>query len=70
MDGDKLPTEASSQKKYDVFLNFRGEDTRSGFTSHLHAALEQKGIITYIDDKLVRGDVNRQYLWNKNSMFT
>ncbi|KAI9095350.1 hypothetical protein K1719_026384 [Acacia pycnantha] len=43
--------------KYHVFLSFRGEDTRKGFTDHLHAALEQRGIITFLDDKLNRGEV-------------
>ncbi|PRQ55711.1 putative TIR domain, P-loop containing nucleoside triphosphate hydrolase [Rosa chinensis] len=42
--------------KYDVFLSFRGEDTRNTFTSHLHAALVQKKIETYIDYELVRGE--------------
>ncbi|XP_052305401.1 disease resistance protein RUN1-like [Populus trichocarpa] len=42
--------------KYDVFLSFRGEDTRVGFTSHLHAALDRKQILTFIDYQLVRGD--------------
>ncbi|PON72667.1 TIR-NBS-LRR-like protein [Parasponia andersonii] len=46
-----------SKKKYDVFLSFRGEDTRDGFTSHLHDALCRKGIKTYIDeDDLKRGE--------------
>ncbi|XP_031284341.1 TMV resistance protein N-like [Pistacia vera] len=45
-----------TQEKYDVFLSFRGEDTRNGFTSHLNAALGQKKIITFIDDELRRGD--------------
>ncbi|XP_054818130.1 disease resistance protein Roq1-like [Prosopis cineraria] len=43
--------------KYHVFLSFRGEDTRKGFTDHLYAALKQKGIITFQDDKLQRGEV-------------
>ncbi|KAD3068993.1 hypothetical protein E3N88_36873 [Mikania micrantha] len=38
-------------KGYDVFLSFRGEDTRTGFTSHLYEALIRKGIRTYKDDK-------------------
>ncbi|XP_024157251.1 disease resistance-like protein DSC1 [Rosa chinensis] len=42
--------------KYDVFLSFRGEDTRDTFTSHFHAALVRKKIKTYIDYELVRGD--------------
>ncbi|XP_050206324.1 TMV resistance protein N-like [Mercurialis annua] len=33
--------------KYDVFLSFRGEDTAKNFTSHLYAALSQKGITTF-----------------------
>ncbi|PRQ30560.1 putative TIR domain, winged helix-turn-helix DNA-binding domain-containing protein [Rosa chinensis] len=44
------------QEKHDVFLSFRGEDTRNTFTSHLYEALRQKKIQTYIDDKLERGD--------------
>ncbi|CAN6544888.1 unnamed protein product [Malus baccata var. baccata] len=44
------------REKYDVFISFRGEDTRLGITSHLHAALLQKKIETYIDDKLQSGE--------------
>ncbi|CAN6544904.1 unnamed protein product [Malus baccata var. baccata] len=44
------------REKYDVFISFRGEDTRLGITSHLHAALLQKNIETYIDDKLQSGE--------------
>ncbi|BBN68986.1 Putative disease resistance TIR-NBS-LRR class protein [Prunus dulcis] len=44
------------QEKYDVFLSFRGADTRYTITSHLRAALRGKKIKTYIDDKLERGD--------------
>ncbi|KAL4639462.1 hypothetical protein ACB092_03G220300 [Castanea dentata] len=41
---------------YDVFLSFRGSDTRKFFTDHLYAALNQKGIFTFRDDeKLERG---------------
>ncbi|CAK7322776.1 unnamed protein product [Dovyalis caffra] len=43
-------------RKHHVFLSFRGEDTRVGFTSHLNAALERKNILTFIDDDLKRGD--------------
>ncbi|XP_054782077.1 disease resistance protein RUN1-like [Prosopis cineraria] len=43
-------------KKHDVFLSFRGEDTRRSFTSHLHTALCQRGIRTYIDYELPKGD--------------
>ncbi|CAN6574938.1 unnamed protein product [Malus baccata var. baccata] len=43
-------------EKYDVFISFRGDDTRLGITSHLHAALLQKKIETYIDNRLQRGE--------------
>ncbi|KAG5573837.1 hypothetical protein H5410_063603 [Solanum commersonii] len=44
---------ASSSKicKYDIFLSFRGEDTRRTFVSHLYKALEQRGIRTFKDDE-------------------
>ena len=42
---------------FDVFLSFRGEDTRHGFTGHLYKALCNRGIHTFIDDeKLPRGN--------------
>ncbi|XP_021816093.1 TMV resistance protein N-like isoform X2 [Prunus avium] len=44
------------QEKYDVFISFRGEDTRDGFTSYLHKALLGKKIETYMDYKLEKGD--------------
>ncbi len=43
-------------KEFDVFLSYRGVDTRHGFVSHLYQALHQRGIHTYIDDNLERGD--------------
>ncbi|GMY20933.1 disease resistance protein RPV1-like isoform X1 [Fagus crenata] len=42
--------------RYDVFLSFRGEDTRNGFTSHLNGILRHNGINTFIDDELRRGE--------------
>ncbi|XP_045810954.1 TMV resistance protein N-like [Trifolium pratense] len=39
---------------YDVFLSFRGEDTRMGFTGNLYNALVGKGINTFIDDEELR----------------
>ncbi|XP_020222472.1 disease resistance protein RPP5 isoform X3 [Cajanus cajan] len=42
---------------YDVFLNFRGSDTRHGFTGNLYKALHDRGIHTFIDDEeLQRGE--------------
>ncbi|KAM7466195.1 hypothetical protein LguiB_013757 [Lonicera macranthoides] len=41
---------------YDVFLSFRGEDTRKNFTDHLYDALNRAGIRTFRDDnQLPRG---------------
>ncbi|KAF3437652.1 hypothetical protein FNV43_RR20408 [Rhamnella rubrinervis] len=41
---------------YDVFLSFRGEDTRNNFTGYLRDALRLKGFHTFFDaDKLERG---------------
>ncbi|XP_057446544.1 disease resistance protein RUN1-like isoform X5 [Lotus japonicus] len=58
-----LPSSSSSFSSftyaftYDVFLSFRGSDTRFGFTGNLHKTLSDKGIHTFIDDKdLKRGD--------------
>lgn len=50
---------SSSSKawKYDVFISFRGEDTRKTFVDHLYSGLQQHGILTYKDDvTLDRGD--------------
>ncbi|KAH9725931.1 ADP-ribosyl cyclase/cyclic ADP-ribose hydrolase [Citrus sinensis] len=46
----------NAKKLHDVFLSFRGEDTRDNFTSHLHYVLSLKGIKTFVDDQLIRGD--------------
>ncbi|VVA19732.1 PREDICTED: TMV resistance [Prunus dulcis] len=48
----KASSSSSSSKrwKYQVFLSFRGEDTRKGFTGHLHAALSDAGISAFLDD--------------------
>ena len=46
---------STSLTKHDVFLSFRGEDTRDNFISHLHPALQTKNIEAYIDETLPRG---------------
>ncbi|CAK8533391.1 unnamed protein product [Lathyrus sativus] len=44
-------------KIHDVFISFRGEDTRASFTSHLYTTLQNAGITVFIDDiDLQRGD--------------
>ena len=43
---------SSHRCDYDVFLSFRGEDTRNNFTSHLYKALCDQGFDTFIDDDL------------------
>ena len=52
-----LPSSSSSsftpRWKYDVFLSFRGKDTRNNFTDHLYFALKQKGIFTFRDDEIL-----------------
>nr|XP_048330820.1 disease resistance protein RPV1-like [Ziziphus jujuba var. spinosa] len=40
--------------QHDVFLSFRGIDTRNNFTSHLYRSLQQKGIQTFIDNEELR----------------
>ncbi|KAL7615983.1 hypothetical protein Lser_V15G03521 [Lactuca serriola] len=37
--------------RYDVFLSFRGIDTRHSFTDHLHKALIDANINTFLDDE-------------------
>ena len=46
-----FPSSSKPHPEYDVFLSFRGEDTRIIFTDHLYYALTDQGIITFKDDK-------------------
>ncbi|XP_048436775.1 TMV resistance protein N [Pyrus x bretschneideri] len=44
--------ESAPRWKYDVFLSFRGVDTRKGFVSHLyHELCKCQGITTFFDDR-------------------
>ncbi|XP_040367630.1 disease resistance protein RUN1-like isoform X2 [Rosa chinensis] len=43
---------------YDVFLSFRGEDTRRTFTDHLYAALDHAGVVTFRDAEGLRWGEN------------
>ncbi|AEE35380.1 Disease resistance protein (TIR-NBS-LRR class) [Arabidopsis thaliana] len=48
---------ATRLRHYDVFLSFRGVDTRQTIVSHLYVALRNNGVLTFKDDrKLEIGD--------------
>ncbi|KAM5549840.1 hypothetical protein ABKV19_000993 [Rosa sericea] len=57
---DSIPKELVSPRrpdprwKYDVFLSFRGPDTRKGITSELYDRLQRRGIKTFMDDPDLR----------------
>ncbi|XP_024961907.1 disease resistance protein RRS1-like [Cynara cardunculus var. scolymus] len=47
----------TSPSNYDVFLSFRGLDTRDSFTDHLYEALDRAGFHTFRDnDEINRGE--------------
>ncbi|MED6119982.1 hypothetical protein PIB30_016783 [Stylosanthes scabra] len=51
------PFSSTYRWKYEVFISFRGQDTRYGFTGNLYKSLRNKGIHTFFDDdKLQSGD--------------
>jgi hypothetical protein len=52
--GASSSSSSTGRWTYDVFLSFRGEDTRHNFTSHLYRNLLQKGIDTFMDDEELR----------------
>ena len=47
----KASSSSSNPRTYDVFLSFRGEDTRKTFTGHLYAYLVERDIHTFRDDE-------------------
>ncbi|XP_022925482.1 TMV resistance protein N-like isoform X2 [Cucurbita moschata] len=54
-----LSSSSSTGKwKFNVFLSFRGEDTRGGFTDHLYKALIHKGISTFRDEDDIEEDTD------------
>ena len=64
---------STNQWEYDVFLSFRGKDTRQRFTGHLYKALCDKDIHTVMDDKLWRGEkISEEFLktikWSRISV--
>ncbi|KAL2319323.1 hypothetical protein Fmac_028292 [Flemingia macrophylla] len=58
-------SKSKPQWRYDVFINFRGEDTRKNFVSHLYSALANAGVNTFLDDeKLPKGQELRSELFD------
>ena len=56
---EELISSSSSTRQWshDIFLSFRGEDTRYGFTGNLYNALCNYGLNTFFDNNLERGEV-------------
>ncbi|KAL3749872.1 hypothetical protein ACJRO7_010921 [Eucalyptus globulus] len=46
-----MSSSASSGTSYEVFLSFRGADTRYEFTDHLYRAMVEVGILVFRDDE-------------------
>ncbi|CAN6542667.1 unnamed protein product [Malus baccata var. baccata] len=58
-----LEASSSKQWEHDVFLSFRGKDTRRTFTDNLYCALKREGVNVFIDEKkLPRGENIRDEL--------
>ncbi|CAN6446074.1 unnamed protein product [Victoria cruziana] len=62
------PSSASSPKiregsEFDVFLSFRGEDTRKGFTGHLYEGLKLRGVSPFIDNENLQKGVKIEKLF-------
>lgn len=52
-----MVSDQSRKSSYDVFISFRGADTRFNFTDHLFSALQIRGIVAFRDDtKLKKGE--------------
>ncbi|XP_052622155.1 disease resistance protein RUN1 isoform X3 [Lactuca sativa] len=49
----ELSEEHEAEITYDVFLSFRGKDTRLGFMDHLYQALVNENISTFLDEEEV-----------------
>ncbi|KAL3740088.1 hypothetical protein ACJRO7_021377 [Eucalyptus globulus] len=49
-----MAASSNMERNYHVFLSFRGTDVRQGFLSHLYAALDQRGIYTFVDSEELR----------------
>ncbi|XP_040994250.1 disease resistance protein RPV1-like [Juglans microcarpa x Juglans regia] len=53
-----LERSSIDQWAYDIFLSFRGEDTRKSLVDHLYSALVRAGIKTFRDDDALRRGEN------------
>ena len=63
------PTNFSTrEQEYDIFLSFRGEDSRNKFVSHLYEALRNAGFYTFIDNDLQRGEIVSEQLFETIEM--
>ena len=47
---------STRQWSHDIFLSFRGEDTRYDFTDRLYTTLCDYGLTTFFDKNLERGE--------------
>ena len=47
----KASSSTSTPHSYDVFISFRGEDTRKNFTDHLYTTLVAYGVHSFRDDE-------------------
>ncbi|XP_057432841.1 TMV resistance protein N-like [Lotus japonicus] len=54
-EGDDVVPYSTGKWAYDVFLSFRGVDTRKWFTSDLYHSLKTRGIRTFFDDDELSG---------------
>ncbi|XP_039165516.1 disease resistance-like protein DSC1 [Eucalyptus grandis] len=54
-----LRTDNASNEEYDVFLSFRGPDTRNGFTSCLYNGLRNAGIRSYANSSWCLREIAR-----------
>ncbi|XP_071723126.1 disease resistance protein Roq1-like [Rutidosis leptorrhynchoides] len=49
-----MAASSNMERNYHVFLSFKGTDVRRGFLGHLYAALDQRGIYTFVDSEELR----------------
>ncbi|KAI6668610.1 hypothetical protein NL676_010842, partial [Syzygium grande] len=54
MESDEDDLGTATGGEYDVFLSFRGPDTRNTFTDFLYVFLSKAGIRVFMDDEELR----------------